>query len=602
MRLPKSNIMRALTVLAVFCLIAGTGAAQIKSSVITGTVTDASGGVLPGASVVVTNEETNVALEVQTNDAGVYTVPYLGAGRYTLAVSLPGFQAHRKTGIVIGTATTVRSDAVLAVGEVTTVVEVGADAASLQTETSTVQGAVNANIIANLPNVNNNPLYYATLQAGVVPAFQMYDSTRLGVGFGDRQRMSAVRINGGELGSNDVQLDGVSVQGAAWHEAAVMPDRDALQEVRVISNTFSADLGNAQAVVSMSTKSGTNAFHGTASYRVRNEAFNANGLYNNSHAISRPMYRVNEAGGTIGGPVIIPKLFNGKDKLFFFVSFSRVTHTDPVSQLLTVPTEKERLGDFSESKVRDNNGNPVPVQIYNPFTAQPYQGSSTTFEREPYPNAIVTNPDQFGLKMLQSYPKPNRQPDDAYNSNNYRFDGTAPIVRNNLATRVDYRLGEKHSLYFTGGLSNGSSIQPNRWGPDNVFNIGGTETSDDNPYAGMGDTITLNPTTVLDIRYGLTRINSRSAFPTGTGFNYSEWGMPPEVQAFAAMPGAAPSIRNFGGSPGNPQLANLNADTWNRKMESQLNHALNGSVTKVLSKWTLKAGGEYRVYLGNWQD
>jgi hypothetical protein len=291
---------RVFAVTAGLWLLAGVGAAQIRSSAITGTITDPSGAVVPNATVVITNEETNVAHEVSTSAAGVYVAPYLAAGRYSVSVQAPGFQAYRRTGIVMGTATTVRVDAALVTGTVVTAIEVTADVAVLQTEGAAVQGAATENVIRNIPNVNNNPMYYATLQAGVVPAPQMYESTRLGVGFADRQRMSAIRINGGQLGSNEVLLDGVSVQGAAWHDATVLPDREALQEVRVITNSFAADLGNAQAVISMVTKSGANEFHGSASYRLRNEALNANGLYRNSRGIARPQYRVNEGGGTFG--------------------------------------------------------------------------------------------------------------------------------------------------------------------------------------------------------------------------------------------------------------------------------------------------------------
>lgn len=573
--------------------------AQIKSSTITGTVTDQSGATVPGAGVSVTNQETNVEVKVRTNTAGEYTVPYLGAGSYTVSISADGFQTFRTTGVTIGTSTAARVDATLKTGSVATSIEVQAGAAVLQTESAAVQGAVNSNVIALVPNINNNPIYYATLQAGVVPAPQMYTSSRLGVGYGDRQAMSAVRINGGQMGSNDVQLDGVSVQGAAWHETAVVPDRDTLQEVRVTTNTFAADIGNGQGLISMITKSGTNQYHGTLRYRLRNEALNANGLNNNLRGIARAKYRLNEGGGTIGGPVILPKLYNGKDRLFFFASFSRLTHSDPVIYQGRVPTDFERDGNFSQSMVADNSGRPVVGQIFDPFSARSYQGSPTVFIRNPYPGNIVTNQDPFGRKIIQAYPKANNPPTDAFSNNNYMFRGSAPTARNSLSSRIDFHPVPKHSIYMSGGFSTGSIAQPNRWGPDAQFGnyVYPGVTDDENPYAAIGDTIILSPSTVVDVRYGLTRISTNSSYPVGTGFNYSDYGMPAEVQALSALYGTAPTVGNLGGP-----IANLNSDGWARKRERQTNHALTGSATRMLSRWTMKAGGEYRVYLGNWQD
>jgi len=590
---------RIVYVLAACLLLAGIASAQVRSSAITGVVTDSSGAVVPNATVVVKNDETNVAMEAKTNSVGEYTVPYLAAGRYSVSVAAQGFQSYRKTDIVMGTETTVRADAVLVPGSLATSVEVKAEATVLQTENSTVQGSVDRNIIGSIPNINNNPLYYASLSAGVVPTPQMYTSTNLGVGFQNRQSMSFMRIDGGELGTSDVQLDGVTVQGAAWHETAVVPDRDTLQEVNVTTNSFAADRGSGQGLISMTTKSGTNEFHGTLSYRLRNEALNANVLYNNMYGIARPKYRVNEAGGTIGGPVILPKIFNGRDKLFFFASFSRVTHSDPITYQGTVPTTLQRTGDFSQTMVADINGNPVQAQLFNPFTAVPYQGSATVFIRQPYPGNVVSNPDPFGLKILQAYPQPNQPPTDAFGNNNYIFHGSQPTVRDGMSTRLDYKLGARNSIYLSGGYSSGSINQPNAWGASNQFanmTFPGV-TQDANPYAAGGDTITLSPTMVLDVRYGFTRIHTNSSYPVGTGFNYSDYGMPANVQALVAMYGTAPSIGNFGGP-----IANLNSDGWDRKRENQLNHALTGSVTKLVSRWTLKAGGEFRVYLGNWQD
>jgi hypothetical protein len=589
----------AAVVFACLWLLCGTVSGQIRSSAITGTVTDPSGAVIPNANIVVTNEQTNEAFATRTTMAGAYTVPYLSPGQYTVSVSATGFQTYRVSGIALGTATTVRVDASLTTGTIATTIEVTASAATLQTENAAVQAAVSQNTIASIPNINNNPLYYAALLAGVVPDPKMLNTKVLGVGFQDRQAMSFMRVNGGLMGTNDVTLDGVSVQGAAWHETTVLPDRDALQEVRTTTNSFSADLGRGQGVIAMVTKSGTNEFHGTLSYRLRNEGLNANGLSNNMQGIPRSKYRVNEGGGTIGGPVILPKLYNGKDKMFFFVSFSRLKNVLPVNWLLRVPTELERKGDFSQTKVADNAGNPVPVQIFNPFTAQPYQGSTQVFERQPYPGSIIPNPDPYGLKILQSYPMPNRPPSDAFGNNNYGFSGSKPTIRNSLSTRLDYRIGERVSLYLSGGRSNGSARQPNAWGPDNPFvymsfpgNI-----NDDNPYLGAGNILTWSPTLVFDIRYGATRVETASAFPEGKGFDYSAYGMPANVQTLVAMWGTPTSIGNFGGP-----ITALNTDTWRRKKESQLNHALVGSATKILNKWTIKAGGELRVYLGNWQD
>ncbi len=579
----------------------------MKSSTVTGTITDPSGAVVPKATVVVLNEETNVNAETQTNETGDYTVPYLPTGRYTLQVKANGFRTYHKTGITLAGATTVRADAVLATGSVDTTVEVKADAMALQTENSTVQGSVNQQLIADLPNINNNPLYYASLEAGVVPAPQMYNGRVLGVGFADRQQMSAIRINGGALGTSDVQLDGVSVQGAAWHETAVAPNRDALQEVRVVTNSFSADTGNAQGVISMTTKSGTNEFHGGLNYRLRNEDLNANGFANNEQAIARGKYRVNEYGGNVGGPVILPKIFNGKNKLFFFASYERLDHQDPDNFVGKVPTALERVGDFSQTRVADNNGNPVPVTLFDPWSARPYQGSSTVVQRSPYPvPGVVSNPDQFGEKVLAGYPLPNHAPSDAFGDNNYYFSGTTPTVRDSLVFRGDYRLGDKNSFYFTGGKSFGSAAQPNAWGSTSTFgNYGWLPfVADSNPYAAVGYTVTLNPTTVIDVRYGVTRIATQGGYPAAPGtVNYSDYGMPASVQSLIALPGNAPSVGNFSG--GNTNAANwssLSSDGWDNKHEHQLNHSINGSVTKVLGKWTLKTGGEYRVYLGEWAD
>lgn len=601
-----------LSMLALCSLAIGVAMAQVRSSTITGIVTDPSGAVVPNATVVVTNEQTNVALRSKTNGAGQYTVPYLEAGRYSVTVRQAGFQTYRKTDIVLETATTVRVDAALMTGTVTATIQVKASPVALQTENATVSGTVSTQIIDSIPNINRNPLFYSTLQAGVVADSQALEANTLGVGFTNRKALSAIHINGAQLGTDDVTLDGVSVQGSGWHEMVVMPDTDALQEVRTTTNNFTAETGDAQGVIAMTTKSGTNQYHGDLYYYLRNEALDASGMYNNLEDIKKPAYRLNQGGGSFGGPVIIPHVYNGKDKMFFFVDFMRLAHSEPDSIYATVPTAAQRMGDFSQTLVPGISGEPVPVNIYNPFLATPYQGSSTVVQRPIYPGAIVptTGPgsiDPYGEKLMEAYPAPNHAPSDPFGDNNYFFNGTIPEYRNAFTSRLDFRTSNKNSFYATGGFSIGSVTPPNIWGPSSQFDYigesGGSEISsivrDNNPYASIGDVYTVSPTMFIDFHYGLTRVDSFSSYPNGnwTSSEYTEYGMPADVQNLISLHGAPMPVNYFGGI-----YTDLNNDQWNRKNEHQTNHDISGNLTKVAGKWTFKAGGEYRVWFSNWQD
>ncbi len=595
------------------CLTAGIGMSQVRSSAITGIVTDASGAAVPNATLIVTNVLTNVTYPSKTNSAGEYTVPYLPEGNYSVTVTAQGFQTYVKTGIVLETATTLRVDAALAVGTVSTTVEVKASAAAVQTENGTVHGTVTAQIIDSIPDINRNPLLYAGLVAGVVPEPGTKSADVLGVGHNDREELSMVRINGAILGSDDITLDGVSVQGAGWHEMAVMPDTDALQEVRVTPNTFTAETGDAQGVIAMTTKSGANQFHGDLYYYLRNEALDANGMYNDLYGIAKPAYRLNQGGGGVGGPVIIPHLYNGKDKMFFFGSFMRLAHSAPATLVGTVPTDLQRVGDFSKTMIAGINGQPEPINLYNPFLATPYNGSSTVVQRPIYTGAMIPaagsgpgSVDPYGEKLLQAYPEPNATPTDAFGDNNYRFNGTTPEYRNAFAARWDYRLGQKNSLYATSGFSIGAITPPNLWGSSNKFDYlpqGAGIVSDHNPYGSLGDVYTLNPTTVIDLHYGFTRVHGVSGYPSSgwTSSTYTQYGLPstllPLIDAYGEPMSVADGSWDWGGP-----INMLNNDSWTHKNEHQDNHDIAGNLAKVAGRWTFKAGGEYRVYLSNWQD
>ncbi len=402
--------------IAIGCLatfLATLATAQINSGMITGIVTDPQKAVVPNAKVEVVEDSTKFSNSTTTNGSGEFTVPYLKAGTYTVVVTAEGFPAFRVTGIQVETGSTVRTDVPLRLSTVATQVEVVATSDQLQSESTTVESAVSKETIDSVPNTTQNPLYYATLLEGVVGRMEMGDSTSpqsFGIGYDGRRYQSAFNVDGSTAFSAEIQLDGLSVTSGAWNEATVLPNTDSLQEVRAVTSNFTAEFGRGMGVIQMATKSGTNQYHGSAYYRIRNEAFNANTFSNNANGIARPPFRENDFGGTIGGPVI-------KDKLFFFTSYEMMRHSDTAQWMLTVPTALQQVGNFSQTVVSGSNGTPTPVTIYDPNNVT--QTGPTVYTRVPYPNNIIPNPSPYALKVMSIYGLPNRAPTNAFGANNF---------------------------------------------------------------------------------------------------------------------------------------------------------------------------------------
>jgi hypothetical protein len=561
-------------------------------------VTDPTKAVVPGASVVLTNQDTKVTTELVTTEAGLFTAPYLPAGTYTVAVELPGFAVFRRTGIVVGTAETVRIPVELTVSKVGETVNVAAEAPLLQTDRTSVSGAIGAEMIDALPNITQNPLAYAFLQAGAVPRNATADTqgaNSFGIGVDGRRQWSAVGINGGRAFTNDIQLDGLPVMGGGYNEASVLPNTEGLQEVRVISNNFSAEYGRGQAVIAMSTKSGTNAFHGQGIYMMRHEGLDANAFANNAQNIAKREFRVNDAGGSIGGPII-------RSKLFFFSSYHGLRNDQSATQLMTVPTALERVGNFSQTSIRDEAGNAVPARIFDPFNV--VQEGPDLYRRVEFPNAIISNPDPFALRMFSYYPLPNRTPDDVFNTNNFEANILTTVRRHSSNNRVDFRY-RNHSIYGSGGISYAEIVTPRPFGQA-PFNDAQGVRGDKNPYFQIGDAVVVSPTVVLDLRYGVSRINTKNLSGNKEGFNdYDSFGVPRNVQAIILFPGVAPNVNPNGyggGQGGGSNWTALTTGNFNTKREFQTNHSVTGSITKVRGRWVHKAGGEFRNLLSNYWD
>jgi hypothetical protein len=594
-----------LPTLALLALLVWPAVAQINSGVISGIVTDPQKAIVPNAKVEVIEDATKFSYNASTNASGEFTVPYLKAGSYTVIVTAVGFPVFRVTGVNVVADGTARADIPLQLSKVSTQVEVTATADQLQTDT-TVENAINKRVIDSVANINQNPLYYATLLDGVVGRTEMSDSTSpqsFGIGYDGRRWLSAINVDGGAAFTTGIQLDGQSVTSGAWNEAAVLPNTDSLQEVRVVNSNFTAEYGGGIGVIKMATKSGANQFHASAYDRVRNEAFNANTFSNNAKSLSRAQFRVNDFGGTVGGRII-------RDKLFFFTSYELMRHKDTPQWLWTVPTAAERTGDFSHTLTAASNGTPTAVGIYDPNNVT--QTGPTVWTRVPYPNAIIPNPNPMAVKLMSVWPLPNRTPIDAYNTQNFYTQAIRTFSRSSNNSKLDYHTG-KHAIYASGGVSIGSIETPSPFGADSQwfgaatalsgFSGGGAaqprHVSDDNPYIQLGDSVVLGPTLVLDVRGGVNRIHSNYlSYPPQrfTASDYNALGIPSSIQSVMPDFGAAPDIQ----SPG--RYSNSAFTQYNSKHERQTNSSLSGTITKLMGRLTMKTGLEYRVFQGNYTD
>jgi trimeric autotransporter adhesin len=596
--------------------------AQIRSGTITGLVTDPKGAVVVNAEVTVTNTGTHATYSTSTTQAGIYTLPYLETGAYDVSVSKVGFAVETVNGISVSPAQTARADITLRVGATSTSVEVQAAAEQLQTESAAISEGISSQVIEAIPNITENPLYYTGLDNNVQPRNEVATSVGMGtynnafgIGVAGRAEFSAIGVNGGRAFTNDIQLDGLPITGDGFNEAAIIPNEEGLQEVRVINNDFTADYGHGQSVMEMTTKSGTNAFHGQANWLMRNSGLNANTFSNKQLDIPRQPLLMHNLGAALAGPIWRSK------QLFFFSSFHYLKYNEAASSLITVPTALERVGNFSQTMTQNASGQPAPAQVFNPY--QVTQIGPNLYQRALVPNAIVTpnllpDPTAYAAAVLMNsfWPMPNHPPADVYNDNNFQYNVVNTVRRSTNQNRIDFKHG-MHSIYGSGGIDVGNIVQPFGWGSP-TFNNYGNHTGDKNYYGQIGDSVAITPTLFVDVRYGVTRILATNFGGLSSGFSvngqtgaaaYAAFGIPTATQSIFAQPGAAPVVD----TSGNPYSGNGigGGSNWNyslsggqfaNKAEHQIGHAVNGSVTKLHGAWTFKAGSEYRVQLAGYED
>jgi hypothetical protein len=399
-------IRRILLAVCLGAFFASAASAQLATqTALVGTVTDSSGSVVPGATVGAVNSATQDTYETTTNDQGYYNIQFVRIGRYDLTVTLPGFQTFKATGIEVSTNQIVRHDAVLRVGGLTDTVTVAAAATVLSTESATISETIGERAVAELPLSGRNVWSLAGTTPGVLGGTSNF------IGAGQR----AIQ--------NSLSMDGISSSANLLAATTMRPMADAVTEVQVQSGSTSAEYGAYLGVhVNVVTKSGTNDLHGSVYEFYQGDKLDAREYFDNRNLPANPRRR-DQFGVQMDGPVILPKLYDGRNNTFFMAAYEGVRAESISSSIVTVPTVLMRQGNFSEF-----NG-----VIRNPFTQQPYPGNIIP----------LTQLSPIAQRVLQYYPVPDRPGTAA----NLQTNTPSTTDTDQLLFRVDQNIGNRVRLY-----------------------------------------------------------------------------------------------------------------------------------------------------------
>jgi hypothetical protein len=470
--------------------------AQDATGKIVGIVSDPSGGVLTGAMVTVTSTGTGVAHHASTDRQGFYQVLELPIGRYEVAAEAAGFSRKlvaARNPLEINQ--TLRIDMTLEVGAVKDTVTVEGGASAVETENSTVGATVSGNAISELPLNGRNTLDLLSTQPGVTPKDP--DAPRQAGGYS---------IGGGRSDSVTYLLDGGLNNHLINNDIVINPHPDAVAEFRVVQSNYAAEYGRSGGgVVSMVVKSGTNSLHGTAFDYLRNEDFDANTFFNNEQGIARQILKRNQYGGTIGGPVWIPHVVDGRNKLFFFFSYEGQRQSaNSQSGKITTFTPLEQQGNFSKAV----NGGPDPV-VAAFLLGNPWFQSNPSLASQ-----AIIDPTRIS-KVALNYFKDGLIPTSP---TGYLFpQATATANHSEYLGKVDYTMGPRDTLSATLASQDSPNVIPFSGSSGATTVTGYPISTEIAAYSGnVGYTHSFSPSTINVARFTAQRNNTKQNYPIGT--------------------------------------------------------------------------------------
>lgn len=464
--------------------------AQSEKASISGMITDRSGAAIPEAQVAAENVDTSIKTTTVTNGAGVFYLT-LVPGEYRIEVAHQGFATAVVPKLALSVAQKATLNLPLDVSAVQQQVTVEAMAPLLEQENASLGTTIQSEKILELPLLGRNPFALVVLAPAVTP------KGNAGTG---------PLINGGRSNANSVLLDGGQVLNSTTNDASYTPPLEAVQEFKVQTSSYTAEFGrSAGGTINVTTKMGTNHLHGSAYEFFRNNALNANSYTNNLVGLPRDVLRRNEFGGALGGPVHLPRIYNGRNRTFFFGNLEAIPQRTPNSTVATVPIAAERGGDFSQTL----GANGRQILVYDPLTTAVDPTRAGGYLRDPFPGNRIPQSriDPVAAKIVPYYPAPNSPGDPVTHLRNFLASGsdTNTVVR--FLGRVDHLLNDRQRFFFRVGMEHGnrdSNVRVNdafpRQTSTSMEPIVTTVSS-----AILGDTVTFRPTLIGEFRVGYTR-------------------------------------------------------------------------------------------------
>ena len=563
---------------------------QESRSTLTGHVSDPSGAGIPDTTIQITNTQTGVVTNAKSNSAGDYTVPFLQPGTYRVDASRAGFNKYTHSGLVLQAEQTVTENIKMNVGAVSETVTVEGATPLVETANASTGQTLTAEEVEDLPSNGRSPLGFARDEYGVVSKGKHSQSQTRPF---DNSAADDFSLGGGNSSSNELLLNGVPNMQDSSRLAGYSPQLDSVDAVRVDEFSSDASFGDTSGgVVNITTKSGTNQFHGSISeYYSGSRPLTAKPYFTPAGSTVQSTH-FNQFGGAIGGPIYIPKLINGRDRMFFEYAFEGYIGTLPATVIGSVPTQAERTGDFSALLAISPN-----YQLYNPYTSVAtttiVNGKPvTTYSRSKIPGNVFANAglsvsqlakNYFDLFPLPNYSGSSTKPDGT--NNFFSSDPTSNNYKSNAA-RVDFVLTQKNRLY---GEVHRSTSFTNQ---SNVFHSYATGTSGEVLLWGgsIDDTHTFNSTTVLTARVGFSR-SENSSNPTSDGTNPSAIGFPSYI-ADNSTSHALPRL-TFTESGNSNLIPSISTAPGNRAFYDS--YQLFASLNKVWGHHTLKIGPDIRL-------